>query len=47
MAPAQPVAPAAGPPAGWHPDPQGQAALRYWDGQQWTEHVSDGQPTAG
>jgi hypothetical protein len=34
-------------PAGWHPDPQGQAALRYWDGQQWTEHTSDGQATAG
>ena len=47
MAPAAPDDAAAGPPAGWHPDPQGQAALRYWDGQQWTEHVSDGQPTAG
>lgn len=42
----QPAA-VAGPPAGWHPDPQGQAALRYWDGQQWTEHTNDGQPTAG
>jgi hypothetical protein len=31
---------AAGPPAGWHPDPHGQAALRYWDGQRWTEHLS-------
>jgi hypothetical protein len=30
-------------PAGWHLDPQGQAALRYWDGTQWTEHVSGGQ----
>ena len=29
--------------AGWHPDPHGHAALRYWDGQQWTEHVSEGQ----
>ena len=38
---------AASTPAGWHPDPQGQAALRYWDGQQWTEHTNDGQPTAG
>jgi hypothetical protein len=48
-APAVPVAPAAavaptppagGPPPGWHPDPSGQAAQRYWDGHQWTEHVS-------
>lgn len=44
-APALPSAPAGGGfPAGWHPDPQGQAAMRYWDGSQWTEHVSDGQP---
>ena len=27
-------------PAGWHPDPHG-AGLRWWDGQRWTEHVSD------
>ena len=32
-------------PAGWHPDPLPTAAgqpaqLRYWDGTQWTEHVS-------
>jgi hypothetical protein len=26
--------------AGWHPDPHGQARLRYWDGSQWTEHTS-------
>ena len=26
------------PPAGWYPDPSGTAGLRYWDGQQWTEH---------
>ncbi len=45
--PAEQAAPAsAAVPAGWHPDPQGVAALRYWDGQQWTEHTSDGQPTA-
>lgn len=24
------------PPAGWHPDPEGNQQLRYWDGQQWT-----------
>ena len=27
-------------PAGWHPDPYGRHELRYWDGGQWTEHVS-------
>ncbi len=32
------------PPAGWVADPSGRFQLRYWDGQQWTEHVStDGQ----
>jgi hypothetical protein len=29
------------PPAAWHPDPHGQHRWRWWDGQQWTEHVSD------
>jgi hypothetical protein len=29
-----------GPPAGWYPDPQGQARLRYWDGAAWTEQTS-------
>jgi hypothetical protein len=29
-----------GPPAGWYPDPQGQARLRYWDGATWTEQTS-------
>jgi hypothetical protein len=44
----QPVAAAAGAqertrptaalaPAGWYPDPSGQARERYWDGQSWTE----------
>ncbi|MEO9325672.1 AIM24 family protein [Nocardioides sp. C4-1] len=27
--------------ADWHPDPTGRHELRYWDGSQWTEHVSD------
>jgi len=27
--------------AGWHPDPSGQHQLRYWDGQTWTDNVSD------
>jgi hypothetical protein len=31
---------AAGPPAGWYPDPQGQARLRYWDGGAWTDQTS-------
>jgi uncharacterized RDD family membrane protein YckC len=26
--------------AGWHPDPHGQARLRWWDGSQWTDHTS-------
>jgi len=25
----------------WHPDPSGRHQLRYWDGESWTEHVSD------
>ena len=35
-----PPAPVAGPPA-WHADPTGRHHHRYWDGSQWTEHVSD------
>jgi uncharacterized protein YxjI len=27
-------------PAAWHPDPFGRHELRYWDGHQWSEHVS-------
>lgn len=27
-------------PANWYPDPLGRHELRYWDGSQWTEHVS-------
>jgi hypothetical protein len=29
------------PPAAWQPDPMHRHELRYWDGSQWTEHVSD------
>ena len=29
-----------GAPPGWHPDPWAAAALRYWDGSQWTGHVA-------
>ncbi len=28
-------------PAGWQPDPRGRHEYRYWDGSQWTDHVSD------
>ncbi len=35
----QPQAPAL-PPPGWHPDPWGQAAQRYWDGASWTQHTA-------
>lgn len=27
-------------PAGWYADPSARFELRYWDGAQWTEHVS-------
>jgi uncharacterized protein YxjI len=27
-------------PANWYPDPKGRHQLRYWDGTNWTEHVS-------
>ena len=27
--------------AAWHPDPTGRHQLRYWDGAQWSHHVSD------
>lgn len=46
-APKQTAAPEAPPPpppsvpAGWYPDPHGQAGLqRYWDGSRWTEHTA-------
>ena len=26
---------------GWYADPSSTGNQRYWDGQQWTEHVSD------
>ncbi len=33
---------------GWHPDPFGQRAHRYFDGATWTEHVADeGATTTG
>jgi hypothetical protein len=35
----QAPAPAATP-QGWYGDPKGEARLRWWDGQQWTDYVS-------
>jgi hypothetical protein len=29
------------PPPGWQPDPSGRYRWRWWDGQRWTEHVSE------
>jgi hypothetical protein len=35
-------APLPGPPAAaWHPDPAARHQFRYWNGETWTEHVSD------
>lgn len=28
-------------PANWYPDPMGRHQLRYWDGANWTDHVSN------
>jgi len=34
------ASPATPPPAAWYPDPSGKYTHRYWDGQDWTEHVA-------
>ena len=39
LPPPPPVAVAV--PAGWLADPSGGHELRYWDGREWTAHVSD------
>jgi len=36
----EPVQPESTVPAGWYADPSSRYELRYWDGNQWTEHVS-------
>ncbi|MEZ5250897.1 MAG: DUF2510 domain-containing protein [Ilumatobacteraceae bacterium] len=28
-------------PANWYPDPTGRNEHRYWDGNAWTDHVSN------
>ncbi len=28
-------------PPRWVPDPTGRHQYRYWDGEQWTDHVAD------
>lgn len=33
-------------PAGWYPDPQNPAQLRYWDGQAWSESTAPAAPAA-
>jgi hypothetical protein len=45
--PSPPPPVAAGPPVtspmappGWHPDPGGRFHYRWWDGREWTSHVS-------
>lgn len=36
----------AAPPAAWYADPGGSGGLRYWDGRQWTGHVTPPPPVA-
>jgi uncharacterized RDD family membrane protein YckC len=38
--------PPALPPEGWYPNPANPEQQRWWDGQQWTEHVAVGAPMA-
>lgn len=33
-------------PANWYPDPHVPGQMRYWDGAQWTQHVTPVQPSA-
>lgn len=44
--PSQPAPPPPPPsvPAGWYPDAADAVLLRYWDGEQWTEHTAPRPP---
>ena len=39
--PAAWTGPAPTTPPGWHPDPASRHEFRWWDGNRWTESVSD------
>ncbi len=45
--PAPTPPPPTGQPAGWYPDPWGQAPWRWYDGHAWTAHISVGQAVSG
>ena len=34
-------------PAGWYPDPQSPASVRYWDGATWTQQTAPAHTPAG
>ncbi len=40
------VSPMSSHPADWYPDPMGRFDVRYWNGSEWTEHVSTQGQTA-
>lgn len=42
--PAPPPPPPPSIPAGWYPDAADAVLLRYWDGEQWTEHTAPRPP---
>lgn len=44
--PTEPPEPSTSPP-GWYPDPWAQANQRYWDGTQWTGHITAPTSPAG
>ncbi|MFN3215488.1 MAG: DUF2510 domain-containing protein [Acidimicrobiales bacterium] len=35
------------PQSGWYPDPRGEAPLRWWTGEAWSDALHDGQYDAG
>ena len=42
--------PKSGPPPGWYRDPQGTTARRWWNGEEWSDHLMDsasGEPPGG